>query len=548
MFFDFSFDKIIRLGLVLVIVLGATFTFVWTHPNFTVPYIADISESYLNKGSATASYWWSYKLFALGNSSDLMSRLTSPALVAYQTFAKEINLTPSSSIEIDQSAQNRPAYSIPVLLYHGEGNEGLSIPQSTFVEHMRYLKENGWKSITLEEFYGFIKSGKKLPEKSFLLTFDDGRKDSYYPKDPVLKDYGFNAVMFVVTGFSLPNLEEKKSTFYLSRAELDQMLRTGRWELQSHGKEDHVFYAVDSQGTEGHFLSNLLWLPDQNRLETEEEFRSRIINDLTVSKTTLEKVFGKPVLAYAYPFSDYGPDTENFKKSESIIDQVVPSIYDLSFYQVWPSLGDSFNYPDSSSYKMKRIEPLSDWSGEDLIETLNAGRAKEIPYVSGNFGKEWIKTWGQITASDEALTLKALPNTTGAATFLDGSGWWKNYTLKATLTLEYGSNIMLVARHQDSKNFLYCAFSKDRIALRETVQGVTSTIENVPHSFQVSRKGTELYMSVSGNTVGCYENGKLVVSSSSINPTLKDGGVGIQVWDDTFGVAKATVTRIEVIK
>ena len=129
------------------------------------------------------------------------------------------------------------------------------------------LKKAGWQTINMEDFYAFMQGEKQVPDKSFLLTFDDGRKDSYYPVDPILDALDYNAVMFVITKFSL---EEKGGNYYLSDKELKRMYLSGRWEIQSHGKDDHDFYKINANGNEGHFLSNKLWLDNENRLETEE--------------------------------------------------------------------------------------------------------------------------------------------------------------------------------------------------------------------------------------------------------------------------------------
>ena len=67
-----------------------------------------------------------------------------------------------------------------------------------------------------------MKGEKNLPEKSFLLTFDDGRKDSYYPVDPILKALDYRAIMFVISGRSLGD-EKEVSPFYLSSSELKRM-------------------------------------------------------------------------------------------------------------------------------------------------------------------------------------------------------------------------------------------------------------------------------------------------------------------------------------
>jgi len=65
------------------------------------------------------------------------------------------------------------AAAIPVLLYHGiidsnDTSEGIT--KELFIDHMYALKSQGWSTVTLEDFYMFIRGEKTLPYKSFLLT------------------------------------------------------------------------------------------------------------------------------------------------------------------------------------------------------------------------------------------------------------------------------------------------------------------------------------------------------------------------------------------
>src|SRR6185503_3845275 len=124
---------------------------------------------------------------------------------------------PWSQAAAAAASDSGSAGSVPVLIYHGtppEGNDNPPLPQSVFIDQMRALKADGWQTITLQQFTDFMKKGAPVPPKSFLLTFDDGRKESFYPVDPVLKELGYNAVMFTITGFSLPDNGSKSSTFY----------------------------------------------------------------------------------------------------------------------------------------------------------------------------------------------------------------------------------------------------------------------------------------------------------------------------------------------
>ena len=57
------------------------------------------------------------------------------------------------------------AVSIPVLLYQGvvTRKDGENTPVSEFRSQMFALKENGYKTITLEDFYAFERGEKDLP-------------------------------------------------------------------------------------------------------------------------------------------------------------------------------------------------------------------------------------------------------------------------------------------------------------------------------------------------------------------------------------------------
>ncbi len=92
---------------------------------------------------------------------------------------------------------------VMVLNYHKVVDEhmSLSVPLADFEQHMKWLKEYGYTSITPEELYEFIVNGSELPEKPVLITFDDGYKDNYTNAYPIMKKYGFKGTIFVVTGF-----------------------------------------------------------------------------------------------------------------------------------------------------------------------------------------------------------------------------------------------------------------------------------------------------------------------------------------------------------
>lgn len=99
--------------------------------------------------------------------------------------------------------------SVPVLLYHhiNYDNDVLSISPETFEAHLKYLKEEGYVSIDDEELAQYLINGKKDWEKAVVITFDDGYLDTWVWAYPLLKKYGFKALLFLVTW----NVEEEES-------------------------------------------------------------------------------------------------------------------------------------------------------------------------------------------------------------------------------------------------------------------------------------------------------------------------------------------------
>ncbi len=102
----------------------------------------------------------------------------------------------------DQWSNGFPAKGVPILYYHSiedrPGNE-LGVPPKKFTEQMKYLSDNGYTSITLEQLYQAYRGGK-LPPKPVAITLDDGYPDNYTAAFPVLKQYKFTATIFAFTG------------------------------------------------------------------------------------------------------------------------------------------------------------------------------------------------------------------------------------------------------------------------------------------------------------------------------------------------------------
>ena len=68
-----------------------------------------------------------------------------------------------------------------------------------FKQQVTHLKNAGYHVVGVNDLINSIKNGTTLPQKSIAITFDDGFDDNYENAFPVLKKYGFPAMIFVVS-------------------------------------------------------------------------------------------------------------------------------------------------------------------------------------------------------------------------------------------------------------------------------------------------------------------------------------------------------------
>ena len=92
---------------------------------------------------------------------------------------------------------------IPVLMYHKIGDDkdnDAVIREDLFREQMKFLKDNGYNPLTMDQLYDYVVNGAAVPEKPVVLTFDDGYADTYSIVYPIMKKYGFAATVFINPG------------------------------------------------------------------------------------------------------------------------------------------------------------------------------------------------------------------------------------------------------------------------------------------------------------------------------------------------------------
>lgn len=173
--------------------------------------------------------------------------------------------------------------SVPILLYHRFGPtvaDGMTIKTSVFEEHLKYLKDNGYKVIplrTLVDYY--LKKGPAPAPKSVVIVEDDAHKSVYSDMLPLAKKYNVPVTVFVYPS-AISNAK------YAMTYDQLRTLKKNGFDIQSH----------------------TFWHPNFKRDKkkmTPAEYEKSVTTQLKKSKERLEKEVGGTVDLLAWPFGIY---------------------------------------------------------------------------------------------------------------------------------------------------------------------------------------------------------------------------------------------------
>ncbi|MGB9578439.1 MAG: polysaccharide deacetylase family protein, partial [Halothiobacillaceae bacterium] len=101
-----------------------------------------------------------------------------------------------------------PGLEVPILMYHEVAphtpemsrlKQSLLVTPEEFSRQMQYLKDNGFTTVTLDDWMAARAGQETLPAKPVILTFDDGRIGVYKNAFPILKRNGQKAILFLIS-------------------------------------------------------------------------------------------------------------------------------------------------------------------------------------------------------------------------------------------------------------------------------------------------------------------------------------------------------------
>lgn len=182
------------------------------------------------------------------------------------------------------------AASLPVLTFHAldDRRSAISLSPGVFQRGMARLYESGYQTLSLLEAADCLQRGAPFPDRSLVLTFDDGYQTVYDEAFPVLQRYGLSATVFLTVGEKGPVNPTNQLPSLSDRSMLTwhQIREMQRWGIA--------------------FGAHALTHPDLTRLPVE-----RIEVEVLGSKTIIEDALGVRVDCFAYPYGRYDRRVRN---------------------------------------------------------------------------------------------------------------------------------------------------------------------------------------------------------------------------------------------
>ena len=294
---------------------------------------------------------------------------------------------------------------ILVLVYHSYHK---NFAQS-FESHIKYLK-NHCQILSSDDFYDAVALKKEIPQRSVLITMDDGFYTDYSIAYPILKAHKAHAVSFIITDpyytdvsgkewwrevgevMEIGSHTESHAEIFVSNeltgfivpvdGQITKMYCMVKgvdyqpgFPLYQRGPElvnrqvvppGELIQAIQETVKGSDFFKEKDWYETLKKIvrhnfypyqyETDEVKEERVRQEILESKKEIEKTTGKRCRMFAYPWGVY---------DEELIDQLKRYDYRGAF-----TTNEGGNYPGDDPFKINRFVITSEMTVEDLAAIL----------------------------------------------------------------------------------------------------------------------------------------------------------------------------------
>jgi peptidoglycan/xylan/chitin deacetylase (PgdA/CDA1 family) len=184
---------------------------------------------------------------------------------------------------------------LPILCYHqftakAKASHQLELSAGVFEEQIRYLLDNDYVLMSFNDAQNIMQEGRPIPEKSAVITIDDGYRSVYDVAWPIIKKHQIPTTLFIYTDFI-------GAPAALSWSQINEMAASGFVEIESHGKSH----------------SSLARLPKDTNTEA---YKARVRAELRESNRIFEQKVGSPPRYLSYPYGNSTDHAAQIAKEE----------------------------------------------------------------------------------------------------------------------------------------------------------------------------------------------------------------------------------------
>ncbi|MCF3107645.1 polysaccharide deacetylase family protein [Niabella sp. CC-SYL272] len=223
----------------------------------------------------------------------------------------------------------------PVLCYHqvrnwvasdAKADRSYIVPVKTFHEQMSILNDSGYRAVLPDQWIAYRQRNEPLPQKTFILTFDDGTRSQFDHALPELDRLGYKAVFFIMTVAMDKNR-------YMTRKQIRRLAE------------------------EGHVIGCHTWDHHDVRFYKEADWQVQLVQPARL----LEAVTGRPVRYFAYPFGSW---------NAAAVKQLINNNYKMGF-QLYGPLDR-----ETPEFTVRRILVDGGWSANRLMKAMAQFKAQ----------------------------------------------------------------------------------------------------------------------------------------------------------------------------
>ncbi len=274
------------------------------------------------------------------------------ALLLALTLAGGICFAAAGVVTTQEELPPQEGVRLPVLMYHSVLKNTSSagkyvISPDTFESDLKYLKEHGYTSVLSGEVIDYVKNGGTLPEKSVMLTLDDGYLNNLTYVVPLLEQYDMKAVISVVGSYAERfSADHNPNYSYFSFDDITECINSGRIEIGNHT------YDMHKQGERRGSM--------KKRGESDAAYEKALSEDLQKTQDLLMEHCKIKPRVFAYPFGAVSNASEDIVKKLG---------FEMSL-----GCGENVNLitpgDESKLYQMCRFNRASGISTEKFMERI----------------------------------------------------------------------------------------------------------------------------------------------------------------------------------